>query len=199
MTVKLKQRFFDENMKEGVTAARLRYFKLAFPEMKDAVSDAYMQMISEDVQNEISAEAEAIAKMNGPDAIIKKLRGSCNPVNLPKLIEKVLEREDEIIPQLIQMLIRSGNDKFIESVTDIIPNCTTNRAAELIDILPDIRTPYALSCTSLVLGYIGDETVIPTLHDAFCQLKELYPEKDYEQGPLLGMEHIFRQSQNRGK
>lgn len=118
------------------------------------------------------------------------LRGKCDPINYNILRDKVLEHEDELVPKIVEMLIRSGNEVFIEHAAKIIPKCKTNYSNSLLQILDQIRNPYATSIACIVLGFIGDEEVIPIIHHKYIELKRLYPRENYEQGPLLALSEL---------
>ncbi|WP_144674764.1 hypothetical protein [Desulfitobacterium sp. LBE] len=51
----------------------------------------------------------------------------------------------------------------------------------------EIRSPYASSLVCIALGFIADEDAIPVLMKKYNEFKSLYPQENYEQGPLLGL------------
>ncbi|HYE83554.1 MAG TPA: hypothetical protein VEG39_15480 [Clostridia bacterium] len=56
--------------------------------------------------------------------------------------------------------------------------------------MDEIRNPYALSLVCIVIGFIGDETTIPIMHKKYLELKGIYPDENYEQGPLLALAEL---------
>jgi hypothetical protein len=118
------------------------------------------------------------------------LRSKCDPLNYGILRDKVIEYEEPLVPRIIDMLVRSGNDVFIEHAARIIPKCKVNYSNELLDILSEIRNPYALSLVCIVIGFIGDEEAIPFMIHKYNELKNTYPHETYEQGPLLALTEL---------
>ena len=138
-------------------------------------------------RQEAEVEKEQIEKENSPEVLLKMMRGKCDPVNQPLLINKVLEHEDLLIPQVIKMLKTSGNDTFIELAVKEIKKAKNNYCEDLLQILDDIRSPYALSLVCILIGYLGTEKDIPILLRIHMELKKTYSNETYDQGPLLAL------------
>lgn len=106
---------------------------------------------------------------------------------LKELGSKILEQEETLIPMIIEKLKMSGNDVFIEHTMKLIKKAKKNYCEELVAIIDDIRSPYALSLACIVIGFIGNGSHIPLLLRKHSELKSLYPWGNYEQGALLGL------------
>ncbi len=181
----LSKKFFEDNPIKGLTSQRLIYSSMLMPEVDDLARKIVTGLTDR-------AEEEAL-RINGekdPEVLLKLLRSKCDPINYAILREKVLEHEEELMPKIVEMLISSGNDVFIEHAARIIPRCKVNYSNDLLHILKEIRNPYALSLMCIVIGFIGEEEVIPIIHHNYTQLKGLYMNENYEQGPLLALAEL---------
>ena len=135
-------------------------------------------------------ERESLQNENNPDVLIKMLRGGCDKINLYLLRERVLANEQDLIPRILKMFKTSLNNVFIENTVKILARTKNNYSKELLEIIDDIVSPYALSLICITLGFIADEDAIPVLMDKFEYFKKHFPNNNYEQGPLLGLFEI---------
>lgn len=85
------------------------------------------------------------------------------------------------------MFKTSLNSMFIENTVIILANTKKNYTEALLKMLDEIRSPYAMSLVCITLGFIADEEAIPVLMKKFEYFRKLYPEENYEQGPLHGL------------
>lgn len=178
----LSKKFFDNNFINEFNAQRLVYSEILNPEVVKLAAN-----ISNGIINRASEETKAIQEENNIEVLLKLLRGKCDPLNYELLEEKVLEKEEEMLPKIIDMVVKSRNDVFIEHVAKILPKCKKNYSENLLNILNNIRNPYALSLICISLGFIGDEEVIPIILNKYLELKKLYVDETYNQGPLLAL------------
>lgn len=132
---------FDENPVKEFSAQRLTYSLLYddFEEIAPEVSKNYVKR-GED-------EAELLKKEMSAEALVKMMRGNCDPLNHPLLHSKILEQEETLIPMIIKKLKMSGNDVFIEHT--VIKKAKKNYCEELVAIIDDIR--FLMHCHWLVL------------------------------------------------
>lgn len=178
----LNKKFLKENLVKELSAQRLAYSTILMPEIEENASNIVQEWT--DSANE---EALVIKEENDPEVILKRLRGKCDPINYCILRDKALENEEQLMPKIIAMLVRSGNDVFIEHAARIIPKCRKNYSNDLLNILEEVRNPYAVSMICLVIGFIGSEEIIPIIYKKYHELKRLYPDDSYDQGPLLAL------------
>ena len=184
----LNKKFFKDNPIKELSSQRLVYSSILMPKVEDLARKVVSQMI-----DRAGEEAQKIEEESDPEVIFKLLRGKCDPINYTILRKKVLEHEEYLLPKIIQALIRSGNDVFIEHAARIIPRCKRNYLNNLLNILQEIRNPYAVSLMCIVIGFIGDEETIPIIYHKYIELKDQYPNEDYEQGPLLALAELNAQ------
>lgn len=89
------------------------------------------------------------------------------------------------------MLKTSRNSVFIENTVKILADTNMDYSEALLKILEEIKSPYALSLACITLGFVADEKAIPVLMEKFYYFKKLYPEENYEQGPLHGLIKMY--------
>lgn len=178
----LTKKFFDDNPVKELTTQRILYSVMLY--------DGIEEFTSEFVRNTMDRgerEEEQIRNENSSEVLLKMMRGKCDTLNHSLLHSKILEHEDELLPKIITMLKTSLNDVFIEHSVKVIGKAQKNCFNDLMQIIDEIRSPYALSLVLVVIGYLGDESAIPKLLEKHSELKKLYSNETYEQGALLGL------------
>lgn len=180
----LNKQFFQSNPVKQNTAQQFVYSTLLTPAIMEAA-----QNVTRQLTNRAENERKILEKETNPKILLKMMRGKCDVINKSLLYKKVLEMEEELVPQIIDMFGRSLNNVFIENSINIIAQCEKSYSKEIISRLEDIRSPYGLSLACILLGIIGDEDIIPLIYDKYFELKKLYPETKYSyaQGPLISL------------
>lgn len=180
----LNQKLFDDNFKKGNTAQFILYNSILQPEIAKMAAQ-----YSKKLTGRADEEAKEIENETDNQKLLKYLRGKCDPINYELVQDKVLEKEEEMLPVMIDMVVTSANDIFVENFVKIIPKCKKNYSKELLTILDKIKYPYTMSLVCLALGFIGDEETIPVMLDKFNKLKEqnMYKDDSFEQGPLYAL------------
>jgi hypothetical protein len=177
----LNKRFFNENSVKELSAQRLVYSYMLY----DGIEEIAAEMVGMS-ETELE-EKKAIEAENNIEVLIKMMRGKISTFNQIALRRKILDLEDEIIPRIIEMLKRSLNDEFIENAVKVLVKCKTNYSAVLVELFNDIRSEYAQSLVSLVLGFKTDEDVIPFLYAKYEHFRKDCGDENYDQGPLLAL------------
>jgi hypothetical protein len=113
-----------------------------------------------------------------------------DPLNENLLMEKTLEFDKLTIPKLVNILKDNTNDFLVERCIKFIYNSKFNQSNKILDALPSIKVAHNLSMACLLLGLIGNKEAIKPLWDCYHFLKEEYPSKSYNQGPLLALSEI---------
>ncbi|KAF1084299.1 hypothetical protein SPSYN_02075 [Sporotomaculum syntrophicum] len=178
----LTKKFFKDNLVKDLTVQQFVYAQIETPELSQIASDLVRRF-----DNRADEERERLLRESDPDILLKMLRGKSDPINHHIVFQKVLEQEEVIIPRILGMLKTSLNVVFIENAVKILANTGKDYLEDLLKILDEIRSPYALSLTCITLGFIADEDAIPVLLKKYNELKNLYPGETYEQGPLYGL------------
>ena len=178
----LTDKFFEDNPIIDLSAQQVVYAQMDIPIMTELVSEHVRKYIKR-----ADEERDRLVHEDDPDVLIKMLRGKCDNINYHILYQRVLEQEEVLIPRILKMFKTSLNNIFIEHTVMILVNAQKNYSEELLKMLDEIRSPYALSLACIALGFIADEEVIPILMEKLEYFKKNYPEKEYEQGPLYGL------------
>jgi hypothetical protein len=177
----LTEQFFIENPLKEVSAQRLIYSSMYYEGFEEKTS-AYTRTLT----NRAEAQRAQLEKEESPEVLFDMMRGKCDIINHMLLIQKILEHEEVLLPQIINSLKTSLNDVFVELAVKTIKKAKNNYCDQLLEILDDIRSPYAVSLVCIVIGFLGNEDAIPVLLKKHKELKA-YKNENYEQGPLLGL------------
>ncbi|MCL2391626.1 MAG: hypothetical protein FWC66_03330 [Oscillospiraceae bacterium] len=192
--------FFNENgpdLKEAPPAAAFEHFQIKLlvdgAPLQEIINNTIREKIPER-EAAIRIEKKEIDAATTPGQIIKFMRRGTDIINQQALIQRALEFEDEIIPEIIQMLKTSLNDLFIELAARALATCSKDISEELIEIFDEVRGAYAQSMILVALGFKASENHIPWLLKKFNELKSAYPNEDFCFGAyfaLLEMESRF--------
>ncbi|ABR47956.1 hypothetical protein Amet_1784 [Alkaliphilus metalliredigens QYMF] len=181
----LNKIFFDENPVKESSVQRFVYSYLLYDGL-----DEVANQLSKNYIKRGEEEAEMLKNESSSEVLLKMMRGKCDNSNHILLHSKILEQEDVLMPIIIEKLKTSGNNVFIEHTIKLIKKANNNYCGDLIRIIDDIRSPYALSLACIIIGFMGNESDVPLLLRKHAELKSLYPSKSYEQGALLGLIEI---------
>ena len=198
----LLEQFFKENGVAGDTpsAPALAHFEIMLQNNSDAENKVRRLMNQEIYKNKPEREDQAQANMAEIDTaetcddFIRLMRRHVDSINQPYFVNKVLEREDEFVPELVRRLKTSLNDAFIEIATRILARSKLDFAEEIIGYFDDMRKPYAQGMALVVLGFKADESSIPWLIEKYKKLKRIYRDETYCDGgyyALLEMDSRF--------
>ncbi len=186
----LSKKFFRDNPVEEMSAQRLAYSLFIIEEFDDAMSDAFMmEHVHPDDQRlaRIADEKVMIQQQDDPDAIFQLLRKNLDVFSRPVLVSKALEYESAILPMVMEKLLRSDHDTFIENAVRILAKSEGNYSEQLRQRYSEFRSPYVKSLVCILLGRRAAEDIIPWMMDRFYEMESLYPDESYGQGPLLAL------------
>jgi len=124
------------------------------------------------------------------EQLIRIMRKGVDLMNCNLLINKVLEYEDEIVPDITKRLKTSMNDNFTELSVRILARSNINVTDEVVGYYEDMRCPYSQSLVLVLLGFIADESYIPWLIEKYDELKALYPNESYCDGAYYALYEI---------
>ena len=105
--------------------------------------------------------------------------------------QRILTHEEIVLPKILEMFKTSLNSVFIENTVKILANTKKDYSEALLKMLDEIRSTYAMSLACITLGFIADEETIPVLMKKFLYFRKLYPEENYDQGPLHGLIKLY--------
>lgn len=188
----LTKKFFKDNPYVERSVQRFIYSKLLYEEIEDLSGEIVINqgLVNEEQLEYIAREKELIQSEQNPEEILKLLRKKIERPNRGLLIKKTLEFEEVLLPKVVEKLIRSYNDIFIENSIDLLAKSNKNYTQLLVEKYSEIRSPYVQSLICLIIGFRGEEDTIPWMLDRYFELKRLYPGETYDQGPLLALHEL---------
>ena len=188
----LTKKFFRDNPLDEFSTQRFVYSILSYngiEELADEFVSEYVDLGAERHER-IRSERERIKSEQNPDELFNFLRKDFELNNRVYLIKRVLDFEEELMPKVTEKLKRSGNDHFIDNAIRLLARSEKNYSLLLLEKYSEIRRPYVQSLVCLILGFRGDEEIIPWMMNQYQEMKRLYPDETYNQGPLLALHEL---------
>ena len=207
MSKELLDRFFKENKaaSDNATAPAFAHYYLSLendPEankkMQDTLSEAVFSRENERKEKAL-AEKNEIDSAENYEQVIRFMRRQTDPVNRHEIVNKAMEFENEIVPEIVRLLKTSLNDGFIEKAIRILARSKMEFADELIGYYDDMRYPYAQSMALVLLGFKADESRVSWLIEKYEKLKRLYPKENYCDGAYYALLEIQNRFYPSGK
>lgn len=188
----LTNKFFRDNPYLENSVQRFIYSMLLYEGIENAANEILMKHVglSDDRLEQVTREKEQIQSEQNPEEVFQLLRKKIDGVNRVNLINKALEFEEVLLPMMMEKLIRSNHDIFIENSVRFLARSKTDYSPLLREKYAEIRSPYVKSLICLILGFKGAEDTIPWMLDRFFEVKKLYPGETYDQGPLLALHEL---------
>jgi len=188
----LTKKFFRDHPYVEHSTQRFIYSILLYKEFDDLTDEIIIKqgILSDERLEDITREKELIQKEQSPEMIFQLLRKNIEMINRGLLIRKALEFEEVILPMVVEKLMRSYHYIFIENSIRLLAKSNKDYTPLLKDRYDEIRNPYVQSLVCIVLGLRGEESIIPWMMDRFFEMKKLYPDETYDQGPLLALHEL---------
>ena len=195
MSKKLLDKFFKENTvsSETPTAPALAHFYITMendPKANEKIQETLNKAVftyKPEREKSSLAEKNEIESAITCEQIIRFMRRNTDPVNQHILVNKAMEFENVIVPDIIRRLKTSANDGYIETAIRILAKSKINVAEELIGYFDDMRSPYAQSMVMVVLGFKADESHIPWIIEKYNEFKRHYPTESYCDGAYYAL------------
>ena len=188
----LTNKFFRDNPYMENSAPRFIYSILLYEGIEDIVNEILMKQVgvSDERLNQITQEKELIQSEQNPEEILQLLRKKIDVINRVYLIKKAMEFEEVLLPMVVEKLIRSNHDIFIENSIRLLHRSKKDYSSLLKERYADVRSPYVQSLICLILGFRGAEDTIPWMLERYFEMKKLYPDETHDQGPLLALHEL---------
>ena len=183
----MTQSFFETNKIEMFSAACISYNILLNPEIERKTMKKIYKSLPKSRKEDVDKERGEILSAKSPDKLLQIMAKGTDVLNENVLMERMLEFEEWIVPKLIDILKSNTNDFLVESCIKFIYNSKMEHTKQILDALPSIKVAHNLSMACLLLGLIGNKDAIKPVWDCYHFLKEEYPLKSYNQGPLLAL------------
>jgi len=180
---KIDDDFFNENQFEMFSASGILYNTLIRPDLEKAVQAVVKRHLSRGEK-----EAKRIEATNDPEGLVEIMKNSPDTLNHCLLVEKLLQQQDTTIPMILEELKHTNSDLFVELAVSILHKSSSDHSSELLSLIRlPVKNPYALSQLCVLAGMVGHKDHIKPLWDCYHFFKERYPDKSYDQGPLIGL------------
>ncbi|SHK22299.1 hypothetical protein SAMN02745975_03899 [Geosporobacter subterraneus DSM 17957] len=188
----MSKKFFEDNPYMENSVQRFIYSTLLYEELEDLANEITIKqgLLSDERLEHITREKELIQSEQNPEEIFQLLRKKTEMINRRLLVKKALAFEEVILPMVVDKLMRSYHDIFIENSIELLAKSNKNYSSLLMEKYTEIRSPYVQSLVCLILGFRGEEKIIPWMVDRFYEMKKLYPDESYDQGPLLALHEL---------
>ena len=188
----LAKKFFEDNPYLENSVQRFIYSTLLYEGLEELANKITIEegLLSDERLEQVAREKEEIQEEQNSEMIFQFLRKETEMVNRGLLVQKALEFEEVLLPKVVEKLMRSYHDIFIENSIDILAKSNKDYTPLLKERYAEIRSPYVQSLVCLILGFRGEEATIPWMLDKFLEMKKLYPGETYDQGPLLALHEL---------
>lgn len=188
----LTKKFFRDNPYLENSVQQFIYSYLLYDGIEAVTNETIIQngLLSNECLEQIRQENERIKSEQSPEAIFQLFRKKIDMMNRVELISKALELEEEILPMVIEKLMRSNHHIFIENSIRFLAKSQKNGSPLLQAKYSEIRSPYVQSLICLIIGFRGEEDTISWMMDRFFEMKKLYPNETYAEGPLIALHEL---------
>jgi len=188
----INKNYLNQHPIDEYSAANIEYTMNKYPDLFKAVDDVLPEFRKRTekfgIKNQIDVEKiKIIEQEEDTERLLRMFRQAIPPDAKKKIIAKLLEREDEVLPEIQRIILKAFNDNTIENTTRYMIRCKTNCSDWILRNYKDIREPYARSMLCLVLGFRGDDSCIPFLMEQVELFEKQFPQKSFNQGPLLAL------------
>lgn len=188
---KLTKDFFNRHPIEEFSAARIQYSLLLMPDVMGAVERAMPEIAASGIDvPDYTRLIDRVNREEDTDNLLRMLREGLPGHAKERVIQKLLEREEEALPEVQRLVARSFSDHAIESCTTYLVRCKTDCSKWIIQQYGKVREPYAQSLLCLVLGFRAKPDAIPFLIEQMERFEKQYPDETFDQGPLLALYEI---------
>ena len=118
------------------------------------------------------------------------MRKSLSSLNKKLLRTRMLENESVLLPFIQRTSLTNRQDFFIENALHFFLHSEGNYCVWIVEHYDDFKSEYFKSMLCLVLGFRGDESLIPMLMSEADRFERDYPDDDYEQGPIFAVQEL---------
>lgn len=180
----LDKNFYQQNKLHEFSAQRLIYSCLVQPEVEKIANEAARSVI-----NRGRVELERIEKTEDPWELIKIIKDNPDSLNLEKLKEKILAKQQRTLPIILEELKKPQNDVFVELAVKVMHLSGVGLSNEVIDLIANYqRRAYVISILCMLLGFYNNDRSEKVLWNYYHYFKDHYPDQEtYQDGPLLGL------------
>lgn len=189
INLKLVKKFIDYYDYESLSGADIIYGLHTWPEVKEE-SEKVMKDYFSGRERDVEFE-KMINEAQTPEELVNIMR---KPMNMPLrslLTEKLLKKENEVLPLIKEKSLRNSSDYFIESTVEFLLCCKTNCSDWIVENYSAFRCEYMKALLCLVLGFRGEVGLIPWLMDETERFGDMCSKDELERGPALAVMELY--------
>lgn len=168
------------------SAARLEYRLMMDYEFEENVEEF---LSSHNINNE-AEQIKSTIEAASVDELVNLMRKSLMGNSRSILINRLLENETAVMPLIKKRALTNMQDRFIECCVRFLNMCEENPSDWIIENYNGFKSEYLKSMLCLVLGFRGDESMLPFLMSETDRFSKYYPKESFEQGPLLSVSEL---------
>lgn len=187
----LPKGFFKNNILKNISTAYITYYLLDNEDYVEKMINTQYAHLYESDSGKIEEERAAISRLKTGDEVTKFMRKKFSSFNNKYFAERVLEIEDQVLPDIIKRFRTSLMDEYIETAINVFYKADIRYINELKSMYYDIRSPYAQSLLCLIFGIRKLENIVPFLLKEYERLKNDYPNESFSEGPLLAIYILY--------
>ena len=191
----LTKDYFNRHPVKEFSAARFEYSILLNPKVFGGAEDAVMpklygSLVEKGLAPDTSSQKQQIEQEEDTQKLLRMFRMELPPDVSTPLVQKLICREDEVLPEIQRIILKTFKDHTIENCVHFFTWCKTNCSDWIVQNLAHVREPYAQSMLCLVLGFRADTDAIPFLMEQVERFEKRFPEETFDQGPLMALYEI---------
>ncbi len=137
---------------------------------------------------------EAVMAEEDLSRLIRMMRRPMTPDVANTLLNKLLARDAEALPEVKALVLKTFSDHGIENCTRFLIRCEEDCSAWILENYAQVRNSYTQSMLCLVLGFRASPDVIPFLMAQLERFEKNFPEEHFADAPLLALREIAYQN-----
>lgn len=184
------KRFLNSHRDIGFSAAKFEYSMYLEPEMSKKIAELAERNCVP--SNDDLTMKKVIADATEPVELLRLMRKPMSGANRLIFREKIVECESDLLPLIKEKCVRIKQDIFIENALYFFMSSNENCCDWILETYQQFHSEYLKSMLCLVLGFRGDVSLIPFLIDEARRMVKMYPEKYYDQGPVLAVHELAK-------
>lgn len=188
----LRKDYFHRHPVKEHSAAKLMYSTLLMPKIVSKMDSLMAELRKQAARSGVALPSDAheraqVAQEEDTGRLLRMFRRPLPLEVSGVLIEKLLKREAEALPEIQRAILKTFSEGTIENCVRFMARCEANCSAWILQNHSDVREPYARSMLCLVLGFRADAEAIPFLMQQVERFESQFPEQSLEQAPLLAL------------
>lgn len=187
MNKKEIKHFINTHRDIEYSAAKLVYSMYLYGDLGDKIVEITGRINKQPEDPIIEA---AIQNAATPEELLNLMRKPMSFSNQLLLRNRILEKEDAMLPLVQRMVLRNKQDVFIENTVYFFLKCEADPSSWIMEHYALVQSAYMKSMLCLVLGFKGIPEYIPFLIEEAKKMEKNYPQETFDQGPTLAVQEL---------